>query len=142
MMGPGAFTAARSLRRDQSVKSAKVAKGTTRRILRFVRPYRRLLAFFLALVVLDAVVSAASPLIYRAIIDKGILGHNAGLIVALATVVAALALGDAALSLAQRFISARVGEGLIFDMRTQVFDHVQRMPLAFFTRTQIGRAHV
>jgi ATP-binding cassette subfamily B protein len=74
MMGPNAFTAARSLRRDQSVKDAKVAKGTTRRILTYVQPYRKLLIFFLVLVVIDAVVSAANPLLYREIIDKGIMG--------------------------------------------------------------------
>jgi ATP-binding cassette, subfamily B, bacterial len=137
-MGPGAFTAIRSLRRDQTVKSAKVAKGTARRILGFVAPYKRLLAGFLVLVVIDAVVSAANPLIYREIINKGILGRDAGLIVGLALLVAGLALTDAGLTLAERYISARVGEGLIYDMRTRVFDHVQRMPLAFFTRTQTG----
>ncbi len=138
MMGPNAFTAARSLRRDQSVKSAKVAKGTARRILSFVHPYRRLLALFLAIVVVDAVVGAANPLLYREIIDKGILGGDAALIVWLALLVAGLAIADAALTLVQRYISSLVGEGLIYDMRTKVFDHVQRMPLAFFTRTQTG----
>ena len=138
MMGPGGFTALRSLRRDQSVQHEKVPKGTTRRILTFVAPYKRLLAVFLVLVVLDAVVSAANPLIYREIINKGILGHNADLIVVLAVLVAVLALTDAGLTLIERFISARVGENLIFDMRTRVFDHVQRMPIAFFTRTQTG----
>jgi ATP-binding cassette subfamily B protein len=137
-MGPNAFTAARSLRRDQSVKSAKVAKGTARRILRYVRPFRKLLIVFLAVVVVDAVVSAANPLLYREIIDKGILKGDAALIVELAVLVAALALTDAGLTLVQRFISAKVGQSLIYDMRTQVFEHVQRMPLAFFTRTQTG----
>jgi ATP-binding cassette subfamily B protein len=137
-MGPNAFTAIRSLRRDQSVKDAKVAKGTTRRILTFVTPFKRLLVIFLGLVIVDAVVSAASPLIYREIIDKGILGKDTGLIVWLALLVAGLALADAALTLVERFISAKVGQGLIYDMRTRVFDHVQRMPLAFFTRTQTG----
>jgi ATP-binding cassette subfamily B protein len=138
MMGPNAFTAARSLRRDQSVKSAKVAKGTARRILRYVRPFRRLLIVFLVVVVIDAVVSAANPLLYRAIIDQGILKGDARLIVELALLVAGLALADAGLTLVQRYISAKVGQGLIYDMRTQVFEHVQRMPLAFFTRTQTG----
>ncbi|MGD0997797.1 MAG: ABC transporter ATP-binding protein [Thermoleophilia bacterium] len=137
-MGPGGFTALRSLRRDHAVQDQKIPKGTTRRILTFVAPYKGLLAVFLVLVVLDAIVSAANPLIYREIIDKGILGHRAGLIVALAVIVAALAITDAGLTLVERFISARVGEYLIFDMRTRVFDHVQRMPLAFFTRTQTG----
>jgi ATP-binding cassette subfamily B protein len=138
MMGPGGFTALRSLRRDHAVQDQKVAKGTTRRILTFVAPYKWPLAFFLVLVVLDAFVSAANPLIYRAIIDKGILGHRADLIVVLAVIVAVLAITDAGLTLVERFISARVGEGLIYDMRTRVFDHVQRMPIAFFTRTQTG----
>jgi ATP-binding cassette subfamily B protein len=138
MMGPNAFTAARSLRRDQSVKSAKVAKGTASRILRYVRPFRRLLIVFLVVVVIDAVVSAANPLLYRAIIDQGILKGDARLIVELALLVAGLALADAGLTLVQRYISAKVGQGLIYDMRTQVFEHVQRMPLAFFTRTQTG----
>jgi ATP-binding cassette, subfamily B, bacterial len=138
MMGPGGFTALRSLRRDQSVQHEKVPKGTTRRILTFVRPYRSLLALFLVLVVIDAVVSAANPLIYREIINKGILASNTELVVGLAVLVAVLAIIDAALTLVERFISARVGENLIYDMRTRVFDHVQRMPIAFFTRTQTG----
>ena len=138
MMGPGGFTALRSMRRDHSVQDQKIAKGTVRRIFTFVTPYRKLLIWFLALVVIDAVVGAANPLLYREIIDKGILGHRANLIVALALVVAGLAITDAGLTLVERFISARVGEGLIYDMRTKVFDHVQRMPLAFFTRTQTG----
>jgi len=138
MMRPGGFTALRSLRRDQSVQDQKVPKGTTRRILTFVKPYRKLLAIFLVLIVIDAVVSAVNPLIYREIINKGILGHDTTLIVTLAVLVAILAIADAGLSLVERFISSRVGEGLIYDMRTRVFDHVQRMPLAFFTRTQTG----
>jgi ATP-binding cassette subfamily B protein len=97
-----------------------------------------LLGIFLVLVVIDAVVSAANPLIYREIINKGILGKDAGLVVALALLVAGLAIADAGLTLVERFISARVGEYLICEMRTKVFDHVQRMPLAFFTRTQTG----
>ncbi len=138
MMGPGGFTALRSLRRDQAVQDEKVPKGTTRRILAWVRPYKRLLIVFLILVVIDAAVSAANPLIYREIINKGIGGKDSGLIVALAFLVAGLALADAGLTLVERFISARVGEYLICDMRTRVFDHVQRMPLAFFMRTQTG----
>jgi len=137
-MGLGGFTALRSLRRDQAVQDEKVPKGTTRRILKFVRPYKGLLVIFLVLVVIDAVVSAANPLIYREIINKGILGKDAGLVVALALLVAGLAIADAGLTLVERFISARVGEYLICEMRTKVFDHVQRMPLAFFTRTQTG----
>ncbi|MGO8684039.1 MAG: ABC transporter ATP-binding protein [Thermoleophilia bacterium] len=138
MMGPGGFTALRSLRRDQSVHGAHVAKGTTRRILSFVRPFRRVLIVFLVLVIIDAVISAANPLIFREIINKGIIGHHSGLIVQLALLAAGIAIVDAGLSLAERYISARVGQSLIYEMRTQVFAHVQRLPLAFFTRTQTG----
>jgi ATP-binding cassette, subfamily B, bacterial len=128
----------RSMRRDQSVTSAKVARGTARRILRFAGPYKRILMFFLVLVVIDAVIGAANPLLFREIINQGIVRHNTGVIVTFALIVAGLAIADAFLSLGQRFVSARIGEGLIFDMRTKVFAHVQKMPLAFFTRTQTG----
>jgi ATP-binding cassette subfamily B protein len=128
----------RSFRRDESVTSQKLSAGILRRVARFAMPYRRMLLVFLALIVLDALLSAASPLIYRAIIDDGILTRNSGVVVQLALLLALLALTDVVLSLWQRWISARVGEGLIFDMRTQVFAHFQRMPIAFFTRTQTG----
>ena len=97
-----------------------------------------MLAVFLMLIVVDAVIGAANPLIYRAIIDNGILQHDSGLIVELASCSSGLAMVDAGLSLWQRWVSARIGEGLIFDMRTKVFAHIQRMPIAFFTRTQTG----
>jgi ATP-binding cassette subfamily B protein len=139
MMGPGnAWAGMRSFRRDSSVARKQLAPGTARRILRFAAPYKRMLGVFLVLIVIDAVIGVANPLIYREIINKGILGHRSGLIVALALLVAGLALADAVLSLGQRYFSARVGEGLIFDMRSKVFAHIQRMPLAFFTRTQTG----
>jgi ATP-binding cassette subfamily B protein len=90
------------------------------------------------MIVVDAVFGAVNPLLLRQIINEGILGHNTGLVVTLALIVAGLAIFDAGLSLAERWVSSRVGEGLIFDMRSRVFGHVQRMPLAFFTRTQTG----
>ncbi|HTZ08449.1 MAG TPA: ABC transporter ATP-binding protein [Acidimicrobiales bacterium] len=128
----------RSLRRDDSVKHQQLSPGIGKRILGFARPYRGMLVVFLVLIVLDAVVTAANPLIYRSIIDTGIRHHRTGYIVALALLVAGLAVFDAGISLWQRWVSARVGEGLIYDMRTKVFEHIQRMPVAFFTRTQTG----
>jgi ATP-binding cassette, subfamily B, bacterial len=128
----------RSMRRDESVRGHKLARGTLRRIVGFAAPYRRMLAGFLALVVVDAAIGTANPLIYREIINRGIIRHDSGVVIALAVLVAALAVLDAGLSLLQRFASSRVGEGLIFDLRARVFGHVQRMPLAFFTRTQTG----
>ncbi|MHB1584401.1 MAG: ABC transporter ATP-binding protein [Acidimicrobiales bacterium] len=137
-MGRGGWTGLRSFRQDRSVLTHRVKKGTTRRMLRFAVPYRRVLSIFLPVVVLDAAVGAVNPLILRAIIDHGILAHRAGLVVALAGLAAGLAVLDAALSLFERRVSAVIGEGLIFDMRSKVFRHIQRMPLAFFTRTQTG----
>jgi len=128
----------RALTRDESVKHQRVAPGTWRRVLRFAAPYRRLLALFLVLIVADAVVGVANPLLYRMIINRGILRRDVGLVVGVAAVVAGLALLDAAFGVAQRYLSARIGEGLIFDLRSQVFAHLQKMPLAFFTRAQTG----
>jgi ATP-binding cassette subfamily B protein len=128
----------RSFRRDSSVMSQQLSPGIVRRIWQFAAPHRRMLAAFLVLIVLDAVAGAASPLIYRAIIDDGIIPRDQAVIVGLAIALAGLAFVDAALSLGQRWISARIGEGLIFDMRTKVFGHIQQMPIAFFTRTQTG----
>jgi ATP-binding cassette, subfamily B, bacterial len=128
----------RSFRRDEAITKHKLPPGTTKRILRFASPYRGLLVVFLVLIIVDAVIGAANPLIYRAIIDQGIAGHDTELIIWLALLVGALAIADAGLSLWQRWVSSRVGEGLIYDMRVRVFAHIQRMPIAFFTRTQTG----
>lgn len=127
-----------SFAKDQSVKDHQFAPGTVRRVLTFARPYRRQISFFLALVIVDALVGAAVPLLYRAIIDDGIQQDDKGLVIRLAGVVAVLAVVSAVVGLAQRWYSARIGEGLIHDLRTQVFDHVQRMPIGFFSRAQTG----
>jgi len=108
-----------------------------RRIARFAAPYKRQLVWFLLLVVVDAVVGAANPLIYGAIV-KEVIAHERGVVVALALLVVLLALISAAVNLANRWFSAAIGEGLIYDMRSKVFTHIQRMPIAFFTRTQTG----
>jgi ATP-binding cassette, subfamily B, bacterial len=137
-MGMGGWGLMRSLRRDESMRQHKLTAGIVRRIAGFARPYRGALAVFLLLIIIDAVVGAANPLIYRSIIDNGILGHNVNLVIVLAGAVAGLAIFDAGLGLAQRWISSRVGEGLIYDMRTRVFGHINEMPISFFTRTQTG----
>ena len=136
--GPSYRMAMRSFRKDSSITSSRLAPGTWRRVLAFARPYRRLITVFLVLIVADAVVGVANPLLYRDIIDKGILGKHAHVVVELALVVALLAIVDVGLGVAERGLSARIGEGLIFDMRSKVFAHVNEMPLAFFTRTQTG----
>ncbi|MHB1509523.1 MAG: ABC transporter ATP-binding protein [Acidimicrobiales bacterium] len=136
--GPANWNLMRSFRRDESVKNTQLPKGIVRRIAGFARPYRLQLGIFLVLIILSALAGAANPLILRAIIDNGIIRHHPGEVIVLALVVAGLAVFSGALSLWQRWISARIGEGLIYDMRTKVFTHVGRMPVAFFTRTQTG----
>jgi len=128
----------RSMRRDDSVTQQRVTKGTTRRMFTFARPYRTILIGFLALVTIDAVVGVINPLLFRSIINNGIEQHNKKLIIGLSLAAALVAVVDTGLNIGIRWVSAKVGEGLIFDMRSKVFDHIQRMPLAFFTRTQTG----
>jgi len=109
-----------------------------RRIAKFARPYRGWLIAFLVLIVFDALISAAGPLVYKAIIDEGIIKGRSTFVVAMAGLVALLAIVSAVNGVAQRWFSARIGEGLVFDLRTQVFDHVQTMPIGFFTRARTG----
>jgi len=126
------------MRQDRAVLQHRVKKGTARRMLTFAVPYRAILSVFLPVVIIDAAVGAVSPLILRGIINNGIEKHNADVVIWLSILVAALALVDAGLVLTERRISAFIGESLIYDMRSKVFRHIQRMPLAFFTRTQTG----
>lgn len=115
-----------------------VPKGTWRRVFRFARAYRGQLLAFLALITGSALIAVATPVLAGRVINHITANSGAGAVVRIALLIAGLAVVDAALSFTQRWYSARIGEGLIFDMRTAVFDHVQRMPLAFFTRTQTG----
>jgi ATP-binding cassette subfamily B protein len=128
----------RSLSRDPSVTERRLPPGTIKRIARFAAPYQRYLVWFLGLIVIDAGVGNVNPLIYKAIIDDGIVKHQRGLVIGLAFLIAGLAIVGAVVNLANRWYSARIGEGLIYDMRSAVFTHIQRMPIAFFTRTQTG----
>jgi len=128
----------RSMRQDRAVLEHRVKKGTARRMLTFAVPYRKILAVFIPVVILDAVIAAVNPLITRALIDNGILKKDADLVIWLALLVAGLAILDGGLALTERRISVYIGESLIYDMRAKVFRHIQRMPLAFFSRTQTG----
>ncbi|SDR25674.1 ABC transporter ATP-binding protein [Thermostaphylospora chromogena] len=128
----------RSLRRDASVVKERLAPGTVRRIAGYARPYGKQIAAFLLLVVMGAGIVIANPLLMKAIIDEGIVPRRPGVVIGLAVAIAVLAVVDALIGLAQRWFSARIGEGLIYNLRTEVFDHVQRMPVAFFMRAQTG----
>jgi len=115
-----------------------VTRATLRRIWAFAKPHRRKLAAFLALSVVAAVLTVASPVLAGRVVDKIIEGRGADTVVGLALVIALLAVLDAAVGIAERWQSSRIGEGLILDLRRAVFAHVQRMPVAFFTRTRTG----
>jgi ATP-binding cassette subfamily B protein len=132
------MTMMRSFRQDPSVTRQKLKKGTVRRIISYARPYRGALAAFMITTVLDALITVVNPLLLRDIIDKGILARNDAIVIGIAGAVAGVALFDAFLGVANRWFSARIGESLIYDLRTQVFRHVQRQPIAFFTRAQTG----
>ena len=122
----------------EAVKGTKLERALVRRVWVFARRYRRMLAGYLATIVLEALVGIVPPLLIKRIVDDGIGHHDQGLVTNLALLMVAFAFWDALLSLAERWWSARIGEGLIFDLRSELFDHTQRMPIAFFTRTQTG----
>ena len=128
----------RSLTADASVKDQRLKAGTVKRIASYAAPYRTALIFFLLTVVVDAVLVITSPLLLKRLIDDGVIPGNPGLVTQLALLVGLIAILDAIFSMIGRWFSARIGENLIFDLRTQVFSHVQRQSIAFFTRTQTG----
>ncbi len=120
------------------VEGRHLNRVIVRRVWRFARPYRRALLGFLAVIVASALVSLAPPLLFRAIIDDAIDTKDRGLLHLLAGLVVVAAIADAVLALVERYVSSRIGEGVIYDLRVSLFDHVQRMPMSFFTRAQTG----
>jgi ATP-binding cassette subfamily B protein len=128
----------RTLRTDRSVVNQRLSRDTVRRIFGFARPLRPLIAAFLVLTVIDACMVVVSPLLVQRIVDDGILKNDGGLVTQLALIMAGVAVISALLAVASGLLSSRIGEGLIYDLRTKVFAHVQRQSLAFFTRTQTG----
>ncbi len=139
-MSMPSWTMLRSIQNSDRVNEHRLRRGTTRRILRYARPYRRDILVFLITVVIAAGIGVATPLLAGHVINAITAGGSdaASVIIRLAVMIALLAVADAFLSLAQRWYSARIGEGIILDLRTKVYDHVQRMPLQFFARTQTG----
>ena len=123
---------------DQSVKHQKLKAGTLKRIFSYALPYRKFLAIFIFTVVIDAILIVATPLLLRSLVDDGVIPGRPDIVTRLALIVAALAIADAAFSMLGRWFSSRIGEGLIYDLRSQVFEHVQKQSIAFFTRTQTG----
>ena len=134
----GQWMALRSLTSDQSVKNQKLKAGTFKRILGFAAPYKKYLIIFMITVVIDAFLVVATPLLLRLLVDKGVIPGNGALVTKLAFIVGALAVADAGFNMLGRWFSSRIGEGLIYDLRSKVFEHVQKQSIAFFTRTQTG----
>ena len=137
-MSPGGGHGGHSLVKDESVLKHKLPPGLVRRTIQFGRPYAGILAFFLFLVVLDAAAGVINPLIYRQLINHGILAGNEPWIIKLALLAAGVSIVDSALTFWQRQIAARVGLDILLDLRTRVFVHIQQMSLAFFTRARTG----
>jgi ATP-binding cassette subfamily B protein len=136
--GPGQLNMMRGFTTDPSVTKQQLKRGTVRRIAGYARPYRWDLTIFLLAAAVDAVITVSIPVLLGVVIDRGVLPKRAGVVLGFAAVVAGLAIFDAFLNLIQRWYTARVGQGLIYDLRTKVFDHVQQQPIAFFTRAQTG----
>lgn len=128
----------RSLSRDSSVADKKLTPGTYRRVLAYAKRYRAQISAFVLLVVSNSVLVVAVPLLLRQIVDRGVIPRDSAVVIRLSFIVASIALAEAVLAVVQRWFSSRIGEGLILDLRTEVFGHVLDQPIAFFTRTQTG----
>jgi len=123
---------------DPSVKEQKLKPGTVKRIFSFARPYRTSIIIYLATVVVDAGLIVATPLLLKRLIDEGVIPKDPSVVTNLAILVGLIAIADAAFNMLGRYFSSRIGEGLIYDLRSLVFAHVQKQSIAFFTRTQTG----
>jgi len=123
---------------DPSVKEQKLKPGTVKRIFSFARPYRTNIIIYLATVIVDAALVVATPLLLKRLIDDGVIPKNASVVTSLALLVGLIAIADAGFNMLGRYFSSRIGEGLIYDLRSLVFSHVQKQSIAFFTRTQTG----
>ena len=132
------WMALRTLSSDQSVKHAKLKPGTLKRIFAYAIPYKSVFVLFLICLIADAILTIATPLLLRELIDNGVIPKDRGVVTTMAVAVALLAIASAAVNIVVRWISAKIGEGLIYDLRSQVFRHVQEQSIAFFTRTQTG----
>ena len=132
------WMALRTLSSDQSVKNAKLKPGTLKRIFAYAIPYKSVFALFLICLIADAVLTVATPLLLRELIDNGVIPKDRSVVTTMAVAVALLAIASALVNIVVRWISAKIGEGLIYDLRSLVFRHVQEQSIAFFTRTQTG----
>ena len=133
------WMALRTLQSDQSVKNAKLKPGTVKRIFKYGATYRKDLIFFVFTVVIDAILVITTPLLLKDLIDKGVIPKDSTIVVRLALLVGIIAVLNAAINMWNRWSSAKIGEGLIYDLRSEVFDHVQKQSIAFLPEPKLGR---
>jgi len=122
----------------EAIAGTKVNRSSIRRVVVFARPYSKSIVGFLISILVSAAIALVPPLLFRTIVDTAIPAGDKRRIVVLTIILVVVAMGDAILSIVQRWYSSRIGEGLIYDLRVALFDKVQNMPIAFFTRTQTG----
>ncbi len=125
-------------RDHETYKGSKLDRAAAARVWRFARPYRWMILGFLVTVVIDAALGLVPPILFGRIIDDAIPSENSDQLVGYAIAIVAAALAGGAIAMVERWWSARIGEGVIYDLRSSLFDHVQRLPISFFTRTQTG----
>ena len=138
MHGGGPWMAYRSFTSDSSVKQIKLADGTLKRVVSYARPFRGAITIYLGVLVISSLLVIAQPLLFRRIVDHAIPEKNTSAVLTISLAIAAIAIFELLLGIFSRKVQARIGEGLIFNLRTEVFDHVQRQSIAFFTKAQTG----
>lgn len=138
MTTQGPWLAFRALTADRSVVSSKVSKETRNRIFAYAKPFKRQISFFIAVVIVEASLVVSQPLLFKLIIDEGIANADRRIVIYGALGVAFIALFSSVISMIERWYSAQIGEGLIFNLRSQIFDKVMQQSVAFFTRAQTG----
>ncbi len=138
MHGGSSWRTLHAMSNSPTAKPNKLPPGTTQRVLRYAKPFRTLILGFLILVSISSVIAVVSPLLWGRIVDNGIVKQDKSVVITLSLIVGGIAIINALIGLALRWFSSRIGEGLIYRLRTEVFAHVLRMPVAFFTRTQTG----
>ena len=137
-MGFGRGPMVRSFTKDRSVRDHQLREGTGRRVIGYGRPFRGDIAVFLVLTIIVAALGVATPLLLGRIIDHGVIPQDRQVVIWLGIAVAVIAVLEALLTIVTRLFGSRIGEGLILNLRTEVFSHVLRQPIAFFTRAQTG----
>lgn len=138
MTSQGPWLAFRALTADRSVVSTRVSKETRNRIFAYAKPFKKQIIFFIGVVIVEASLVVSQPLLFKLIVDEGIANSDRRIVILGATAVALIALFSSVISMVERWFSAQIGEGLIFNLRSQIFDKVMQQSVAFFTRAQTG----